>query len=837
VLGDNLIFGGWFTDNTRSHLLESGLTGSELLRMETSQLNVCKNRNFTIRLVGADTLTPKSYVARLSGNYMGLITVPSSMSVTFKLPSTFTSGSNYTFTLESQTTKLETSRLIVVGDPASKIIQSSGLPQLCTGQSTTLFYTDSTDRAVNSYKWFRNDTLIPGANSYLYPNITAAGLYKSIIETPANCIDTTATIAITATGLCQAPAISSKNLLFKEVSANRVTLFWKKGNGSRRIVLAKLDTAVNATPAYGTTYNAAVQFGFGDSLGFRNYTVYNGEGSECTVTGLVAGRKYHFAVIEYNEAGAATSYQVGPYLMGSITTPATIYYNKTTGNLNALATWGTNTDGTGTAPLTFNTPAVYNVRNGTSPTLNGDWLLDNVNSVVTIGIGSSPTPLQLTIPTGLTVTCGNVNVNGNSILTVTGSLTTNFLQGSDTSLVVYNSTSSQQLPPASVGRFTAQGGAKLMLGDFWVKDTLRLDATVSTTSPMSEDTFTLGTKFLPRGQLIRTSGFITAPFKRWIVNAAASGTNGLLPLGPAGRFIQLDITTPATDVGNVLVIGHFLTTPAGNSGLPLTENGITVNTVGTNGYWKVMNPENRQGLVFNLTATAAGYTGVSQPSQTRLVTRLTGGNWQLFGPATTVSGSITSFTLTKTNVSTFGEFAVAGNILVNPLPVKWISVGADWQNKNVKVSWTAIHEHNHDRYEIERSINNMEFEKIGTIKGKQHSNLTQQYTYTDNADGIVGNEDIKYRIKQIDLDGAYEWSWVVTPGVFVSGLEKELLVVPNPSATVIRVLGSTEDVRLYDLMGNMIQLLVADQENDISSLQPGVYTIRSGSNVTKWIKY
>lgn len=837
LLGDTIIFGGWFTDNTRNHILESNLTGNELLRMETSQLNVCKNRNFTIRLVGADTLIPRTYVARLSGSYIGLITVPTSMSVTFKLPSTYASGSYYTLTLESQTTKLEVSRTLIVGDPPVKTIQSSGLLQLCTGQSTTLFYTDSTDRAVNSYKWFRNDTLIPGANSYLYSNITAAGLYRSIIETPANCIDTTATIAITATGLCQAPNISSKNLLFKEVSPNRVTLFWKKGNGSRRIVLAKLDTAVNATPVYGVTYYPIVEFGFGDSLGFRNYTVYNGEGSECSVTGLLAGRKYHFAVIEYNQTGAATSYQLGSYLVGSITTPSTTYYNKTSGNLNVLATWGTNTDGTGTAPVTFTAPAIYTIRNGTTPTLNGDWLLDSTNSVVTMGVGSSPTPLQLTIPSGITIACGNMNVNGNAILTVTGSLTTNFLQGSDTSLIVYNAASSQQLSPSAVGRFTAQGGSKLMAGDFWVKDTLRIDAVISATSSLNEDSFMLGTKFTPRGHLIRTTGFITAPFKRWIVNAVASGTNGLLPLGPSGRFIQLDITTPATGIGAVLVIGHFLSTPAGNSGLPLTENGVTVNTVGTNGYWKVLNPENRQGLVFNLIATAAGYTGVSQPSQTRLVTRLTGGNWQLFGPATTVSGSIASFTLTKTNVSAFGEFAVAGNTSVNPLPVQWISVKASWKGEDVTVNWQTASEDRNDRFEIERSVDGLLFETIGFVRGKGRVNQVSTYDFYDSKVGLVNRPVLYYRIKQIDSDGNFSYSSMVTPGSIEDVIPEVLLVYPNPSNGLIRLSGFIKEATIFDSMGKPVGHLNGSINHDMSSLDAGIYFIRSGEHTQKWIKY
>ena len=53
---------------------------------------------------------------------------------------------------------------------------------------------------------------------------------------------------------------------------------------------------------------------------------------------------------------------------------ATDYYSKSTGNLNLTATWGTNTDGSGTAPSNFTTAGnVFYIRNNAAPTIGASW--------------------------------------------------------------------------------------------------------------------------------------------------------------------------------------------------------------------------------------------------------------------------------------------------------------------------------------------------------------------------------------------------------------------------------------------------------------------------------
>lgn len=68
------------------------------------------------------------------------------------------------------------------------------------------------------------------------------------------------------------------------------------------------------------------------------------------------------------------------------------YYSKATGNANDLSTWGTNTDGSGTAPASFILGDIFEVRNGSSLTTNAAWnIASTVSNATTLRISSGGT--------------------------------------------------------------------------------------------------------------------------------------------------------------------------------------------------------------------------------------------------------------------------------------------------------------------------------------------------------------------------------------------------------------------------------------------------------------
>ncbi|MES2381814.1 MAG: endonuclease [Bacteroidota bacterium] len=110
------------------------------------------------------------------------------------------------------------------------------------------------------------------------------------------------------------PTISSSNLTYTHNGTNTANLYWKSGNGNRRIVIAKAGSAVNSFPTDTFAYTANGAFASGTNLGNSCYVVYNGTGSSCTITGLNNITNYYMAVIEYNGISNITNYNTTTFL-------------------------------------------------------------------------------------------------------------------------------------------------------------------------------------------------------------------------------------------------------------------------------------------------------------------------------------------------------------------------------------------------------------------------------------------------------------------------------------------------------------------------------------------
>ena len=79
-----------------------------------------------------------------------------------------------------------------------------------------------------------------------------------------------------------------------------MNLSWTSGNGSGRIVVAKLISANNVTPIAGVNYFANNTFGLGSNLIDSSFVVYNGTGNSVQIIGLQPNKTYQFAIFDYN---------------------------------------------------------------------------------------------------------------------------------------------------------------------------------------------------------------------------------------------------------------------------------------------------------------------------------------------------------------------------------------------------------------------------------------------------------------------------------------------------------------------------------------------------------
>jgi len=171
--------------------------------------------------------------------------------------------------------------------------------------------------------------------------------------------------------------------------------------------------------------------------------------------------------------------------------------------------------------------------------------------------------------------------------------------------------------------------------------------------------------------------------------------------------------------------------------------------------------------------------------------------------------------------SMYVVLARANGTTTNPLPVELTSFVANLIGSNVILGWQTATELNNYGFEIERSNNKINFEKIGFVQGCGNSNSDKNYSFTDKQK-LSGK--YYYRLKQIDNDGAFEYSKVVEavfelPKTF--NLSQNYPNPFNPSTIISYSVPKAEYVRvaIYNSIGQEIKILVSEVK------EAGIYKI------------
>jgi hypothetical protein len=123
------------------------------------------------------------------------------------------------------------------------------------------------------------------------------------------------------------------------------------------------------------------------------------------------------------------------------------------------------------------------------------------------------------------------------------------------------------------------------------------------------------------------------------------------------------------------------------------------------------------------------------------------------------------------------------------VPLTWSYITAVLQNGHTLVNWATEQEINTSKFEIERSIDAIRFEKIGEQLAAGNSNTIKKYEHKDVQPAIGFNY---YRIKQIDVDGRFTYSAIVK--VLNTKNIKEAFIAPNP---VIDMLNLVEPIAIH----------------------------------------
>lgn len=313
----------------------------------------------------------------------------------------------------------------------------------------------------------------------------------------------------------------------------------------------------------------------------------------------------------------------------------------------------------------------------------------------------------------------------------------------------------------------------------------------------------------------------------------------LLPNGPAnekGIIIENGYEQNDNPSGGVLSVSER------DNQTPISQSSpvINVNTTATNPGGTITNPNViYQDYWFVTTYTGNDYLGYANYNISIDVTYFTNrtklyivkradlaGAWTCLN--TTVNGDF----VVASGLNIFGDFALAGDSVSQPLPVELSSFVSVINNNNVTLNWSTASELNNSGFDVERAdLNNAgNWSKIANVSGKGTSENVNFYSFTDKN---VNSGKYNYRLKQIDYNGNYEYfnlSNEVNIGVPVNyNLSQNYPNPFNPTTKINYELAFDSKVSLtvFDVSGKEVGSLV-------NATQPaGYYSVNfNGSSLS-----
>lgn len=154
-----------------------------------------------------------------------------------------------------------------------------------------------------------------------------------------------------------------------------------------------------------------------------------------------------------------------------------------------------------------------------------------------------------------------------------------------------------------------------------------------------------------------------------------------------------------------------------------------------------------------------------------------------------------------------------------PLPVELISFSAIQKDNSIVLNWQTVTEINNYGFDVERKspfAPLSSWVKIGFVAGHGNTNTPQDYTFEDK--NPVGGTTFYYRLKQIDVDGKFEYSDILQIDLDVPNKAKLMQNSPNPfnPSTSIKFFipfQSDVTIKIYDLLGREVATLINKQMN------------------------
>ncbi len=499
----------------------------------------------------------------------------------------------------------------------------------------------------------------------------------------------------------------------------------------------------------------------------------------------------------------------------------------------------------------------------------GSSIISVGNDLLVEGTYSGQNNHQNTIGGDVRISGGSFSVGNGGTIRIGGDLdyaSGTFNSGSSSSRIVMQGTSPQTITgtftgTADINHLEIKNGTGVAMG--------------SGSSITIDNKLTLTNGILTPGanKLLLDADAVVGPVKGGSATSYVNGTlckiivdgnEFVFPIGDGTRWGHTSVK-PTTTAAHEWCAQYYDDKATNNASINNLDPSIAatlpphdIKTISNNEYWRITSDiPTAPGLAAKVGLRWDTKSSVSpDPNDwyTLKVMEWNGSAWDSYGgtghESNPTPAQSKGFFNATSNVGFLEKFVTIGSASeANQLPVELISFTADAQEQTVQLVWETATEINNDYFEVQRSVDGINFKKIGEVAGNGNTVEVIRYEFVDQmpVSGIS-----YYQLKQVDFDGAHEYSdkisaeWISTG--FVAGFV-EVNLYPNPAPqgqAKLKVTGlrpnSTVTFKLLDMFGKpfMQQVLETDMLSQQGfMIQPrtrlatGVYvvSVQQGSEV------
>jgi len=159
------------------------------------------------------------------------------------------------------------------------------------------------------------------------------------------------------------------------------------------------------------------------------------------------------------------------------------------------------------------------------------------------------------------------------------------------------------------------------------------------------------------------------------------------------------------------------------------------------------------------------------------------------------------------------------------VPVELIAFEGRYNLNKINLYWSTASETNNYGFEIWRSLNSTDWEKIGFVEGSGTTTERNYYAFNDQN---LNGKNFYYRLKQLDFDGSYSFSEIIIISLEVDDFNL-MQNYPNPANPTTKITFSIPQktnvkLKLFSVTGEIVREILNEEKDK------GIYTIELNLN-------